>query len=239
MIKIAIVEDDSETQKKIKEVVINNLFSKELEFQIKTFVSFNNDLRDFISDNSQKKIYILDIELKNSLSGIEIASFIRNCDWESEIIFLTNHDKMFEKVYRSIYKVFAFIEKYHNFEKRLESHLNKIVENGYDNKMLKIDGKKISLQIYYKDILYITRDTIERKLIIYTVNNKFFISTSMEDVKVKLDSRFKIAHRACIVNTNMVVEYNWQKKYFILNNGEKVFLLSKKYRKELLNNDNS
>ena len=111
MIKIAVVEDDSETQKKIKTLVTKTLFAKKIDFEIKLFKEFDSDLKDFIEDRSQKKIYILDIELKNSLSGIEIASFIRNEDWESEIIFLTNHDKMFEKVYRSIYKVFCFIEK--------------------------------------------------------------------------------------------------------------------------------
>ena len=233
MIKIAVVEDDYETQKKIKTLVTKTLFAKKIDFEINLFKEFNSDLKNFVEDRSQKKIYILDIELKNSLSGIEIASFIRNEDWESEIIFLTNHDKMFEKVYRSIYKVFCFIEKYHNFEKRLQNNLNKIVANGYDNQMLKIDGKKISLQIYYKDILYITRDTIERKLIIYTLKNKFLVSSSIESIKSKLDSRFKTVHRACIVNDDMVVEYNWSKKYFILINGDKVFLLSKKYREDI------
>jgi oligoendopeptidase F len=84
----------------------------------------------------------LDIELNSNLSGINIANKIREDDWESEIIFLTNHDNMFEQVYRSIYKVFNFIEKYHNFEERLSKDLAKIVNKNYDNKCLNSAIKK-------------------------------------------------------------------------------------------------
>mgnify|MGYP001457050814 CR=1 FL=1 len=104
--------------------------------------------------------------------------------------------------------------------------------------MFKYNSNKISLQIYFKDITYITRDTIERKLIIYTTNNKFVISLSLHECLKKLDSRFVVVHRACIVNKRRVVEYNWKDKYFILDTNEKVNMLSKKYKEGIENNVN-
>ncbi len=230
MLKIIIVEDEEEMQKRIKLIVMKALFSKNIEFQTYIFKNYNEELKKLINDNSQPKIFLLDIELKRSISGIDIANIIRKEDWESEIVFLTNHDKMFEKVYRTIYKVFDFIEKYHDFDNRLLKVLKIIVSNGHDNAMLKITNKNMTLQLYYKDILYITRDTIERKLIIYTTTNKFSLLMPISKCLENLDGRFKMVHRACIINSDRVAKYNWNKKSFVLENGAEIFLLSKKYK---------
>lgn len=239
MIEIIIVEDEEAAQQKTKEVIKKVFFKTNLDFNIKVFKKYCKELKDIIKDNAEQKIFLLDIELNSSLSGINIANAIRENDWESEIIFLTNHDNMFEQVYRSIYKVFDFIEKYHNFEDRLTKDLNKIVGKSYDNKMFKFSNKKVTIQLYFKDITYITRDTSERKIIINTTNNRFLIPISIKECLAKVDSRFCLAHRACILNKNRVSKYNWHDKFFVLDTGEKVYLLSKKYKKEVLNDINN
>ena len=50
----------------------------------------------------------------------------------------------------------------------------------------------------------------------------------------KLDGRFKQCHRACIVNRNRVHKYDWNKSTFILDTKESVDMLSRKYKKEVL-----
>ena len=82
-----------------------------------------NHFYHILRENKYHKIYLLDIELANNASGIQIAKKIREKDWDSQIIFMTNHDKMFETVYRSVYQVFDFIEKFHEFDKRLENDI--------------------------------------------------------------------------------------------------------------------
>ena len=114
----------------------------------------------------------MDIELEGSVSGIQIAKKIRTDDWESEIIFITSHDKMFETVYRSIYQVFDFIEKYHEMSERLQKDLNVIFKKNFDNKMFTYSNKFFDLKIYYRSILYIYREKDERKLVIVTDTNK-------------------------------------------------------------------
>ena len=94
-------------------------------------------------------------------------------------------------------------------------------------------GRNVDLHLYYKEILYIYRDTEDRKIIIVTTHNKFSVNLGIQETMDKLDSRFKIVHRACIANTDRVKKYNWSEKYFILDNGLKVDMLSKKYRKEV------
>ena len=140
---------------------------------------------------------------------------------------------MYEQAYRSLYKVFDFIEKFHNFERRLEKDLKVILSKDYDTAMFKFKNRKITLQLYYKDITHITREKEERKLLIHTSTNNFALSMTMSEMMKKLDKRFKIVHRACIVNTNRVLKYEWAKGSFLLDTNEKVYLLSKNYRSEV------
>ena len=233
MTSFIVVEDDLKTQKSIKEVLRKTVISKDHNIDVKYFTKYTKELKDIIEDDSMRKVYILDIELETKVSGIEIAKQIRNDDWESEIIFITCHDKMFETVYRNVYEVFDFIEKFFDMEKRLEKDIELIFQKNFDNKMFTITTRNIDLQIYYRAITYITRDKEERKIMIHTDANTFKLNMTLTDVTKLLDDRFAQTHRACIANRQRVHQWNWPKGYFILDNGQKVELLSKKYKKEV------
>ncbi len=233
MIKFIIIEDDKNYQEKVKGLLRTITFNNEEEVKVSIYQRFNSKLREEINDSSYRKIFIIDIELEGNYSGIQIAKYIRETDWESEIIFMTNYDKMFESVYRNVYKVFDFIEKFHSFETRLEKDIREIIKMNFDNKLFTYQGRNTDLHIFFKEILYVYRDTEERKAIIVTSKNKFSINLSIQDTLEKLDSRFKLVHRACIANLDRVQKFNWKEKYFILDNGLKVYLLSKKFKKEV------
>ena len=233
MIKIIVVEGEKETQLTIKNLLRKMDFLKDEEIKVEYFTKYTNALKEVILDKEERKIYILDIELDSKVSGIDIARFIRDNDWESEIIFITNHDKMFETAYRSVYEVFDFIEKFHDLEPKLKKDLKAIFKKNFDNKMFKFESRNLNLQIFYRSITYLYRDTEERKLIINTDKTSYAIYMNVQDSLKYLDNRFLMVHRACVVNMDCVEEFNWSKGYFVLNTGEKVHLLSRKYKKEV------
>ena len=235
MIKFIIVENEVQMQSKIRNIILKTAFDV-VEFEIEKFKSLDDNLLKTIEDLSVPKIYLLDIELDNNISGIQIAKKIRSIDWESHIIFLTNHDKMFESIYRSIYEVFDFIEKFDDMEKRLEKDLKLLLSRKYDNKLFIYKTKRVELQIYLKDIVYVYRDTYERKVCIRTTHNSFKLSLNLNQIFEKLDSRFRQVHRACIVNTERVVKYDWTKGEFLLDNNEVVPMLSRSYRNKVEEN---
>lgn len=234
MIKFVVVDDDKEYLSLVKDIIREVTFNIDEEIIINTYSKFDSKLNNEINNTSERKIYILDIELDGRKSGIQIAELIRSIDWESQIIFMTNHDKMFETVYRKVYEVFDFIEKFHDFKLRLTNDLKVILNKDFNNKLFIYRSRNIDLKIYLKNILYIYRDKEERKVIIVTDNNRFTVSIGVQEILDYLDSNFTMVHRACIVNKNRVHKYNWKDKYFALDNGEKVDMLSKKYKKDVL-----
>lgn len=230
MINFVLVDDDDSIRSKEKNVINKVLLGTDIDYDIKEFSTFSNDLKKYI-DNNEPKIYILDIELGNTGSGLDIGKYIRNNDWDSELIYITSHDKMFERVFRSIFKVFDFIEKFDSLENRLETDLRKILLKKWDKAKFTYVNNRVNLEIFYNDIYYIYRDTIERKCVIKTgKGNIYYISKNLSDILEELDGRFAQVHRACIVNKDKVNLYNWSKGFFILDNNEKVEMLSKKYR---------
>jgi DNA-binding LytR/AlgR family response regulator len=230
MIKFVIVDDEKQYVNLVNDIIQKIMFNNEKEYRILNFDSYNNELEDEINDTSTKKVYILDIEIKGKRSGIDIAKMIRDIDWNSEIIFITSHDKMFETVYRNLFKVFDFIEKFNDLEDRLYDDLYKIINQNYDNCLFSYANSRIDIKLYLKDILYIYRDTVERKLVIVTKRNSFKLNMSINEMKKRLDGRFRQVHRACIVNDDMVQEYNWTEGYFLLKTGDQINLCSKNFK---------
>ena len=232
MVKFIVVDDDS----KEIEHVCTLIHEVTDDAKILKFSKITDELKKEIQNVDEHKVYILDIQLANKISGITIAKLIREVDWVSEIIFITNHDKMFESAYRNVYAVFSFIEKFHDFDRRFKKDIRAILKRNFDNKMFKYNANNVELNLFYRAILYITRDTEERKLVIVTPTNKYKITMTIKEVMDLLDSRFVQCHRSCIVNKDHVEEKNYNKGYFILDNGEKVYLLSK-MNKKLMENE--
>lgn len=233
MIKFVVVDDEPKMHDTVRQIIRKVTFDCENEIKIVNFTKADNKLMDEIKETSYHKIYILDIELGNNSSGIQIAKKIREIDWDSQIIFVTNHDKMFETVYRSVYQVFDFIEKFHEFETRLVNDLNIILSKKFDNKMFSYAGKHVDLKVYFRSILYVYRDANERKVIMVTDSNRFVVGMTINEIFEKLDDRFIFTQRSCIANKDRIQKFDWVNKRFVLDNGDEISKLSKKYKKEV------
>jgi DNA-binding LytR/AlgR family response regulator len=233
MIRFVIVEDEERYLKQIKKIIGKEKYKIDQEVKTYEFSGYNKTLENLIKNSDERTVYILDIELENSKSGIEIASIIRDTDWDSEIIFITNHDKMFETAHRNVYEVFDFIEKYHELEKRLLKDIKVILSKTVDKKIFTYKGRNVDLQLYLHSINYIYRDKEDRKVVIVTDTSSFSVNLGVKEILEMLDNRFKMVHRACIVNTDKVSVYDWNNSKIILKDGTEVNYLSKRFKKGL------
>lgn len=230
MLQFILVDDEKIMRDKERQLLNEVLFSANVEYDILEYSHLTDELKTVIN-NSNPKVYIMDIDLNSKVSGLDIGKYIRNYDWDSEIIYITNHDKMFEKVFRNIYKVFDFIEKFDSMEDRFKNDINQILLRKWDKKKYIYSNNRISFEIYLDDILYLYRDTVERKVAIKTVKgNIFYVNKNINQIIEDLDERFIQVHRSCIVNKDKVNVYNWAKGYFVLDTGERVDMLSKTYK---------
>ena len=76
MIKFIVVEDNKVIQEKIKKLLIKISINTNQEYEAKYYEKYNKELQKEIKAQATRKVYIMDIELDNSISGIEIAQKI-------------------------------------------------------------------------------------------------------------------------------------------------------------------
>ena len=233
MINFIIVEDNSLHSKNTEKIILKYMMKNEHDFNILTFEKETNKLLNHIKNNEENNIYILDFELPNT-NALDLAREIRETDWRSPIIILTAHGGMAFESFKQRLQILDFISKQYQAEKNLVEAFDICMKQFNITKSLKVNYNYTDYNIPYEKILYIYRDTTERKLVIVTDKNEYKIRMNMKDIKSMLPKTFKYSHKACIINTERVEAYDWKNYEIYFSNGMKTNLLSRTHKKELM-----
>lgn len=233
MINVIICDDNKRDLEKVYKVVTNFMSANKLEYKKFVFSDYNDSFMNITKLKMAFKVYILDIETP-SRSGIDVARDIRRKDSDSPIIFLTGHNELGLELLNEDIPFTAFINKFVNCEVRLKKCLSNAIKQMYKHRLLKIQDGSSLYTINLDDIIYITKDSVERKTVIVTDNGEFKLNKSLSAIKEMLDDCFVQTHRACIINKNRTVKIDFASRLILFDNQEQIDLLSSKYRKEVL-----
>lgn len=232
MINLIICEDVGRDLKNTVSIIDSYFKSNKLKYEKHIFNDYDSQFRAFITKKLPSKIYVLDIETPSG-SGIDMAREIRKKDTESIIIFLTGHEELGSIVLKNDIMFLGFINKFDNCQERLINCLNSALKIMNEIKVLKFTDRNTTYKIKLDDILYLTKDSFERKTIIHTDYDEYKVNNSLNEITSMLDNRFVQTHRACFVNLNRVTKVDKQNKIIKFDNGESTSLVSDKYKKEI------
>lgn len=226
-----IICDDNEKDRKNAETITQKFMDKnKKDYKIHLCEDYNKKFYSLISNNTPSKIYLLDIETP-SRSGIDVAREIRRKDVDSVIIFLTAHEELGNIVLKNDLMFLSFINKFDDFENRLNISLNKALDLLNKKNTVRFSDRNILYTININDILYLTKDSFERKTIIKTDYTEFKVSKSLTEIVAMLDDRFIQTHRACYINSDRKVTIDRANKIITFDTGDTIDLLSDKFRK--------
>lgn len=232
MIEFVICDDNKFITEKVAKTIADVMMKNKLIYRTVIFNDYNNSFMKLVVTKECMRIYILDIETP-SRSGIDVARIIREKDMESIIIFLTGHDELGPTILKKELWFLSFINKFDDSDRRLRNSISKALQLLNIQSRLHFEEKGVIYNISLSDILYITRDSIDRKSVIKTQHNEYRTYKTLLELQTLLDGRFIQTHRACLVNGDRVVTINRVKKEIVFDNGVKIDLLSDKYKKEL------
>ena len=85
MFEFIVCDDQVMFSKGIVKLIDSIFMKNSFDYTVKSFTDYNDNFEEIIKRKGSK-IYILDIELNNGISGIDIARKIREYDWSSTII---------------------------------------------------------------------------------------------------------------------------------------------------------
>lgn len=230
--EFVICDDEKVFRSNIRRVIDKVLMDQEYDYEVIEFSKFDPSFKKKIQESTHK-IYILDIEIKDSISGIDIARKIRENDWESIIIFVTSHNELGYQALKARIMLLDFISKYDDFENNLESILRKSLSLINSKKTIKFDSEGTSYIIHLSDILYIEKDTVDRKCIIKTTYNEIVVNKTLNYMIQNLDDRFYLSHRSCLINTDKIRKIDWKNSVIYFESGISTSLLSRDRKKGL------
>lgn len=221
--KIAIVEDDRQTQVYIQKLIESS--AKELNENI--IIDIFSDGLEFIDQfNSEYNIIYLDIEMK-FLDGMKTAEKIREVDSEVLIVFITNYSQMAIEGY-SVDATDFLLKPLNQFT--FHEHFKKIIKKlKFTDKPfhLKISGAII--RISQNSILYI--ESNGHYLDVVTVDEKYTIIDTLKTTETKLDPfQFFRCSNSHIVNFDYIKKFDKNTVYI----KDKELPISRSRKKEFL-----
>lgn len=232
MVNVIICDDNDKDRKNIIQIVNNFMNKNNIEFEIHVYKDYDKSFEEMINSNIPFKIYLLDIETP-SASGIDIARRIRSKDVDSVITFLTVHEELGNTILKNDLMFLSFINKFDNLKLRLSKSLKKSLELLNHKSIIKFNDRNTIYTLDMNDILYLTKESFERKTIIKTDYAEFKVNNTLTEIVEMLDDRFIQTHRSCYINNDRKSCIDKTKRIIYFDNGESTDLLSDKYRKVL------
>lgn len=227
MLNFVICDDNENMLNKFNKMFDTIFISNNIDGSI-IFSSTNPiDVLDFAKTNSVD-VFVLDIQLKSTMSGIELAEKIRAFNKDSYIIFTTGHLEYSLLAYKL--KTFDYIPKPITLEKLGETVLRLVDDiNGTPKKYIKIDNKNTLVD--ESEILYIKREGM--KLIYHTTTKDYDTYSSFAKMDSLLPKNFVRCHKSFVVNLNRIIHVEPVSNMIYFNDNSSCEI-GPKYKREIL-----
>lgn len=233
MIRFVVCEDNKEFRERLANIVNKVMMPYNFEYKINKFAEYNEELEKIISKPNEQKIYILDIELPE-VSGLEIASEIREDDLDSTIIFITSHPEFQNDIFYSRLLAIDYINKDRLWPDRFEKTIIHTMKNLNKRRILAFEFNHNSYRIPIKDILYVEKVQDNQKCTINLEDgSKYEMISTIIDMKDRLGPSFFQSHKSCLINVEKIKRVNYTENTITFLNDETLYLLSNRNKKGL------
>lgn len=229
MINFIVCDDNEVIRKQVEELINNIMMKNNLSYKVHLYEDYNKSFMKILGQNISNKIYILDIETPSD-SGINIARKIREKDIDSIIIFLTSHYELGPSLLEEELMFLTFVSKFNNQEQRMTSAINKALKMIGHKQAVRFEDRGTLYTIPINDILYITRDSVDRKCVVKTDYTEFKIIKTINEMEDLLGMSFIRTHRSCLANKNRIRLINKKDGIITFDNDEQISLLSEMYK---------
>jgi len=238
MLSIIICEDD-EMQRKAIEAIINKKIQDsnfELFIDLSTY-SPEDVIKHVEASKGVTYIYFLDVELGESMNGIELARKIRKFDPKGYIIFITSHSELTLLTFQYKVQAMDYIVKYDSRD--MQERIDECIDTAYnDYKNYKIsDANMLPINIgsgviYFNmdEILFFETTNKDHRIRIHTCEEQLEFYGTLKDIEKIVSKNYYKPHRSYLVNTKKIKSIDKDKLIIHMINGEVCYIASRYLR---------
>ena len=168
MYKIALVEDEKDLNKLLKNYLENE------GYEVESFTK-GQDALTFIEENNDIQLWILDIMLEDDISGYDIIKKVKEKNEETPVIFSSARDESIDKIVGLELGSDDYLAKPYS-PKELVLRVKNILKRVYNTDFHKIKYNEYEINIQERTVYLkgekINLTTLEFELLLYLLNNK-------------------------------------------------------------------
>lgn len=227
MLNFVLCDDNQNILNKLAQMLENIFIKHDYDATIKYKCDNAEDLFDYINKNNIDVLF-LDINLRNKITGLDIAEYVRKKNKKIYIIFTTGHLEYALVAYK--YKTFDYIPKPFVSE-RLELTISRLFEDiqaSFSN-FIKVGNSQMLIKD--DDILYIKKNNM--KLIYHTKFQDYSSYIAFNKIEHTLPKNFIRCHKSYIVNINSINNIDTVNNCIHLYNND-ICPIGPKYKNNLL-----
>ena len=227
MLNFVLCDDNTNAIDRLSKMLNSIIISHNLEGQITYTTNNPADLLDYVKNNLTH-VLLLDIDLKSSTSGLEIAEKIREVDKSIYIIFVTGHFEYGMVAYK--YKTFDFLQKPLTKE-RFEETILRLYSDifGDKNKYIRLDNDKTVIK--ENSIRFIKKEGM--KVIFHTDTRDYETYSSFNKISAMLPYNFVRCHKSYIVNMAKITDIDMSNNLISFTKNDKCYI-GPKYKNDFM-----
>ena len=200
MLSFVLCDDNQSAIDKLSKMLDSIIISHNLKAQISYTTTNPIELLQYTKTHPTD-VLLLDIDLKSSTSGLQIAEQIREIDKNVYIIFVTGHFEFGMVAYK--YKTFDFLQKPLTKE-RFEETILRLYSDifGSTAKYIRLDNDKTVIK--ENSIRFIKKEGM--KVIFHTDTRDYETYSSFNKISGMLPYNFVRCHKSYIVNVSKITD---------------------------------
>lgn len=240
MLSVFICEDEREQRQNIEDYVKKTIMIEEYDMELVLSTANPTEVLDYVKANPKETgLYFLDVDLGQEMSGIALASELREIDDFGKIVFVTTHAELSYLTFT--YKVEAMDYIIKDNPENIRSRVQECVHTAFkryknDNQekknILKIKvGDKLHV-LDYDDIMFFETSPVPHKLVVHLDDSQLEYYGSIKDIP-QIAENFYRCHKSFVVNKKNIKHIDKKNREIELSNGETCFI-STRFMKGLL-----
>ncbi|MDU5144251.1 MAG: LytTR family DNA-binding domain-containing protein [Paenibacillus dendritiformis] len=235
MLSVYICEDNIRQREQLERFVTYSIIKQKLDMKVALATGDYRELAERPGRDGTPALFLLDIDLKADMNGIQLGGLLRDKYPDCLIVFVTTHSELSYLTFQYKVEAFDFIMKDHpgQFEMRLEECLRKAYERhlkkGADPRRITIETDESIINVKYEDVLFFETSSSPHKIKLHERNRQIEFYGTLKELEKQLDDRFYRCHKAYIVNVNNIQEIDKLKRVVHMVNGEACYVSFRYY----------
>jgi two-component system response regulator AgrA len=231
MLPIFICEDDPRQRQQLELNIRNYLITEDLDMNLVLSTDNPETLLEYLRENSEiTGLYFLDVDLNHTMSGIALASKIRDFDDAGKIVFVTTHGELSYLTFTYKVEAMDYIikDKPEEINRRVRECIDvtykRYISDHHSRKMrFKIKVGDRIRSINYDDVMFFETSIVPHKIILHMANGQLEFYGSIKDLEEQHECLYR-CHKSFVVNKNNIKSIDRSKREIEMINDETVMV---------------